>query len=262
MLHFELRVNNRSRQTGPAIRAHPQHIRKRGSPTVESRAERKQRTREALLEAALGLLDDRSFGSLSLREVTRDAGIVPAGFYRHFQDMDELSFALVDESFRRLRQMLRAAREDRPDYKGVIHSSVVVLARNIHDHRLHFRFLVRERNGGVPALRRAIRGEIRLFSNELALYLARFPELHAWRSDDVQMVAMLMVETMVAAVESLLDASGGDPLAEQEVIALAEKQLRLITIAIPQWRSSSVTASIVDQTHGENGAGITGEERV
>ena len=200
-----------------AIRAHPQRIRRRRSPTIESRAERKQRTREALLDAALGLLEDRSFGSLSLREVSGDAGIVPAGFYRHFQDMDELGFALVDESFGRLRQMLRAAREDSSDYWGAIHSSVVVLARNIHDHRPHFRFLVRELNGGVPALRRTIRGEIRQLSNELALYLARVPELHSWSSDDVQMVATLMVGTMVAAVEMLLDTSPDDPLAEQEV---------------------------------------------
>jgi len=55
--------------------------------------------------------------------VARDAGIVPAGFYRHFQDMDELGSALVDESVRRLRQLLRAAREDRPGYKGVIRST-------------------------------------------------------------------------------------------------------------------------------------------
>ena len=225
------------------MRAHEQRTRPQRPQSIESRAERKQRTREALLDAALKQLDERSFGSLSLREVARDAGIVPAGFYRHFQDMDELGFALVDESVRRLRQLLRAAWEDRPDYRGVIHSSVVVLARSIHDDRLHFRFLARERNGGVPALRRAISGEIRLFSNELALYLARVPELHSWSSDDVQMVAQLMVSTTVRAIEELLDASAEDPLTEREIIVLAEKQLRLITVAIPHWRSSLASAS-------------------
>ena len=235
------------------MRAHERRAGPRRPASIESRAERKQRTREALLDAALGLLEDRSFGSLSLREVARDAGIVPAGFYRHFQDMDELGFALVDESFRRLRQLLRAAREDRPDYRGVIRSSVIILARNTHDHRLHFRFLARERNGGVPALRRAISGEIRQFSNDLALYLARVPELQQWSSDDVQMVAKLMVDTMVVAVVEMLDAPGHDPLLEQEVIALAEKQLRHITVAIPHWRSSpSATPQI-------GHAGRTGE---
>jgi AcrR family transcriptional regulator len=41
--------------------------------------------------------DGRSFVSISLREVTREAGVVPTAFYRHFKDMDELGLALVDE---------------------------------------------------------------------------------------------------------------------------------------------------------------------
>jgi len=223
--------------------AHP-HTRRhrRKSSSLETRSERKQRTREALLEAALQLLDDRAFGSLSLREVTREAGIVPAGFYRHFQDMDELGFALIDESFRRLRQMLRSAREDRRDYEGVIRASVAILVRHVHENRLHFRFIARERSSGVPALRRAIRSEIRLFSSELATDLARFPGLRTWSSEDLQTIAALMVNTMVASVEAILDAPADDPLAEQEIIITAEKQLRLIVLAIPHWRSATAAA--------------------
>jgi AcrR family transcriptional regulator len=217
--------------------AHTRRHRRRSS-SPETRSERKQRTREALLDASLRLLDDRAFGSLSLREVTREAGIVPAGFYRHFEDMDELGFALVDESFRRLRQMLRGVREDRRDYKGVIRASVGILVRHVHDNRLHFRFIARERSSGVPALRRAIRAEIRLFTSELATDLARFPDLRTWSSEDLQMIAALMVNTMVATVEAMLDAPAEDPLAEQEVILTAERQLRLIVLAIPNWRGA------------------------
>src|SRR5271166_6611655 len=216
---------------------------RRDASRLDSRSERKLRTREALLDAALRLLDGRAFASLSLREVAREAGIVPAGFYRHFQDMDELGFALVDESFRRLRQMLRSAREDRRDYDGVIRASVAILVRHVHENRLHFRFIARERSSGVPALRRAIRAEIRLFSSELATDLARFPELRTWSSEDLQMIAALMVNTMVATVEAVIDVPPDDPLAEQEVIVTAEKQLRLIALAIPQWRSSAAAAA-------------------
>ena len=236
---------------GQIMVAHP-HTRRhrRKSSSLETRSERKQRTREALLDAALQLLDDRAFGSLSLREVTREAGIVPAGFYRHFQDMDELGFALIDESFRRLRQMLRSAREDRRDYEGVIRASVAILVHHVHENRLHFRFIARERSSGVPALRRAIRSEIRLFSSELATDLARFPDLRTWSSEDLQTIAALMVNTMVATVEAILDAPADDPLAEQEIIVTAEKQLRLIVLAIPHWRSATTAvdgrASITD----------------
>ncbi|MGS7457649.1 TetR family transcriptional regulator, partial [Mycobacterium tuberculosis] len=67
------------------------------------RDERKQQTRHALMEAALAMVAaGRSFPSLSLREVTRDAGVVPASFYRHFRDMDELGLALVDDTCQQL----------------------------------------------------------------------------------------------------------------------------------------------------------------
>ncbi len=211
---------------------------RRRSASAETRAERKQRTRGALLDAALRQLEDRGFGSLSLREVTREAGIVPAGFYRHFEDMNELGLALVDESFRRLRQMLRAARQDRRDYKGMIRNSVAILVRHVHENPLHFSFIARERNSGVPILRRAIRAEIRLFSSELATDLSRFPGLRGWSSQDLQMIAALMVNTMVATVEAILDAPPDDALAEQEIIITAEQQLRLIVLAIPQWRTT------------------------
>jgi AcrR family transcriptional regulator len=218
-----------------ATRPHTRH--RRRPHDRETRAERKLKTREALLDGALSMLDDRPFASLSLREVSRAGGISPAAFYRHFQDMDELGFALIDESFRRLRQMLRAAREDRRDYEDVIRTSVAILARHVHENRLHFRFIARERSSGVPALRRAIRGEIRLFTSELATDLARFPILRSWSSEDLQMIAALMVDTMVANIEAILDSPPDDLLAEQEIVTTAEKQLRLIVLAIPRWRS-------------------------
>ena len=44
-----------------------------------TRQERKQRTRQALLDAALELLEEQSFSSLSLRQVTRGGGHRPDG---------------------------------------------------------------------------------------------------------------------------------------------------------------------------------------
>src|SRR5271165_6158819 len=233
------------------------HGHRRTSSSPESRAERKQRTREALLDGALRLLEDRAFGSLSLREVTREGGIVPAGFYRHFEDMDDLGLALVDDSFRRLRQLLRRARENQDNPKDLIRSSLAILVRNVHEHPLHLRFIARERNSGVPALRRAIRSEIRLLSSELATDLARCPHLRDWSSQDLQMLAALIVGTMVATVEALLDAPPDDPLAEQEIVTTAEAQLRLILLAIPLWHSDTGTQPAAPAA---DGAGLE-EER-
>lgn len=202
-----------------------------------SRRERKRRTRADLLEAALRLLKDNSFSSLSLREVSREAGVVPTAFYRHFASMEELGLALVDESFRTLRRMIRAARsETNPDH--VIRSSVEILVRHVHANRLHFRFVARERFGGLSALRQAIRSEIRLFSSELATDLARFPYLNAWSTEDLQMMAGLIVNAMVSTAEEILDMPIESPEAEDEIVRTVEKQLRLVAVAVPHWRSA------------------------
>jgi AcrR family transcriptional regulator len=207
-----------------------------------TRREGKQRTRQALLDAALDLLEGQSFSSVSLRQVTRAAGIVPTAFYRHFDDMEELGLALIDESFRTLRAMIRAARADPRTYERVIASSVEILVDYVHEHDTHFRFIARERFGGVAVLRHAIRGEIRLFASDLATDLARFPYLDRWSTEDLQLLAGLMVNAMVATAEAILDAPPDDPIAEAEIIATARRQLQMITLGVPQWRSSGTHA--------------------
>ena len=174
-----------------------------------TRQERKQRTREALLDAALEKLEQQSFSSLSLRQVTRAAGIVPTAFYRHFDSMQELGLVLIEESFRTLRAMLRTARLDPRTSEHVIHSSVEILVRYVHDHDAHFRFIARERFGGV---------------------------------EDLQLLAGLMVNAMVSTAEAILDAPPQDPRAEAEIIVTTERQLRMIMLGVPQWRSSRAGA--------------------
>lgn len=206
--------------------------------TPLTRAAQKERTRIALLDAALRLLESKSFGSLGLREVTREAGVVPTAFYRHFDSMEELGLVLIDDSFRTLRRMIRDARSEPLAYGHVIRSSAEILVRHVHAHRLHFRFIARERSSGVPALRQAIRAEIRLFSSELATDLARFPYLDRWSTEDLGVLATLIVNTMVSTAEAIIDAPSGRPDVEREIVRDAEKQLRLIVLGIPAWRSS------------------------
>jgi AcrR family transcriptional regulator len=203
-----------------------------------TRREQKERTRVALLDAALRLLDGKSFGSLGLREVTREAGVVPTAFYRHFDSMEELGLALIDDSFRTLRRMIREARSEPLAYEHVIRRSVEILVQHVHAHALHFRFVARERSSGMPALRQAIRAEIRLFSSELATDLARFPFLDRWSTEDLGVLATLIVNTMVSTAEEIVEAPSGRPQAEREIVRRAEKQLLLIALGVPAWRSA------------------------
>jgi AcrR family transcriptional regulator len=208
------------------------------SPPRRTQTERRQQTRRALLDAALDQMDSReSFDALSLRGVARKAGVVPNAFYRHFASMDELGLALIDESFRTLRAMLREAREGGPPPEHVIRRSVEILVRQVREHRQHFAFIARARYTGNGVLRHTIRNEIRLFTSELATDLARFPVLRDWTTEDLQMIAGLLVNAMIATVEAILNASTTAPDAEAEIERVAEKQLRLTMLAVPHWRS-------------------------
>jgi TetR/AcrR family transcriptional regulator, fatty acid biosynthesis regulator len=64
-----------------------------------------------LIEAALRLTaGGRSFATLGLREVAREAGLNPNTFYRHFETLDDLAREAVESVSRRLRPMLRRER--------------------------------------------------------------------------------------------------------------------------------------------------------
>ena len=215
------------------------HTRRSGrsrSRDTLSREERKEATRRAIVAAALRLLEDRSFSALSLREVTREAGIVPGAFYRHFESMEALGLVLIDESFRALRDMLRGARAAKLDPNRVIESSVDILIEGVNQRREHWRFIGRERSSGVTVLRYAIRTEIRLITSELAIDLARFPGLKTWSSEDLNILASLFVNAMIVIAEAIEDA--GDPAALDEIKRTAIKQLRMIAVGVAGWRSA------------------------
>jgi AcrR family transcriptional regulator len=197
------------------------------------------------MDAALEQMDGGfGFDSLSLRRVTRAAGVVPAAFYRHFASMDELGLALVEESMLTLRSMLRDAREDGANPENLIARSVSILVSHVREHPRHFAFMAHARASGNAVLRHAIRAETKLFASELATDIARFAILRDWTTADLQMVAGLFVETMIATIDAILEASswgaGADALSpenEARIARLAEKRLRLIVLAIPSWRS-------------------------
>jgi AcrR family transcriptional regulator len=212
-----------------------------------TQAQRRAQTRRALLDAALLQMEaGQSFDSLSLRSVARAAGVVPGAFYRYFANMDALGLALIDESSRALREMLRSAREQGLPTRQIIRHSVEILVHSVRDNRQHFTFMFRSRSSGSPVLRYAIRSEIRLFASELATDLARFPVMHEWSTDELGMLSALLVNAMLATVESLLDALGEGGDAEAEIARVAEDQLRLVMLGVPQWRSNRGLAVAVN----------------
>jgi AcrR family transcriptional regulator len=212
--------------------------REEASPNGGPRDERKQRTRRALLDAALELMQgERSFSSVSLREVTRSAGIVPAAFYRHFSGMEELGLALVDDSFKTLRRSMREARAAALPATHLIQRSVQTFLGYAQTHRKHFQFIAKERFGGSSVIRFAVRKEVHLFTSELATDLARFPLAAKISTEDLQMIAGTVVQAVLMATEAFLDLPPNEPDDAAQLFRQTEKQLRLLFVGAQGWRS-------------------------
>lgn len=139
------------------------------------RAEQKQATRQAIIQAALKLSAERGFSSLSLRSVAKEAGIAPTSFYRHFATMDDLGLVLVDEVGMLLRQLIREARRRVAEGgKGsVIRASIRTFLSYVEKNEDLFRLLLGEGSGSPAHFRRAIAKEIQRFSEDLAEDLSR-----------------------------------------------------------------------------------------
>lgn len=204
-----------------------------------TRQERKERTREAILEAALELSSEGGLTTLSLRSVAKRVGIVPTAFYRHFSSVEELGLALLDDSFGAMREMLREVRRDNRDLEGVIENSVKILVKNVHERRAHFLFVARERIAGPPLVREAIDRQMELFELELAMDVGRLVDGRNWSNDDLRVLAALIVTAMVGIVEALARPGHDRPGYEAEVIRAAEQQLRMVIVGAANWRSTT-----------------------
>ncbi|MCH5642041.1 TetR family transcriptional regulator [Gordonia sp. ABSL49_1] len=206
---------------------------------TQSRADKKNQTRQALLDTTLTLVGERSFGSISLREVARGAGIVPTAFYRHFASMEDLGVTLVEDSMRVLRRALRDGRRDLASRQALptAQNSLAILLRHVHENEPAFRFLIREQHGGIADVRRAIDTELRLFSKELAIDLARMPALVGWEAEDLELAADLIVTIMLTAVADLIDGEYRGRDAERDVVERTERQLVMVFLGMGQWRT-------------------------
>lgn len=192
---------------------------------MSTRAEQKLKTRQAIIDAALDLSKDKGFPALSLREVTRGAGIAPATFYRHFVDMEDLGLALVDQVSLILRQLMRQARH-RIKVKGsVVTTSVDTFMEFVENYPNLIRLLNTDSASGPRQFRESIQRETRRFAEELiddltsprqmdSQPLAHIPEV-------AEVMVLLVFNQGVASLE--LDAQQ-----RKEVVRKLNLELRMV----------------------------------
>ena len=188
-----------------------------------NRQEQKLKTRQNIVDAAFGLLDEnKSLSAISLREVARAAGIAPTSFYRHFKDMDDLGLTLVDEAGLALRQLMRQARRRIESGGGVISTSVNTFIEFISANTNVFRLLLREHTGTSAAYRTAVQREIQHFVEELTDYIVEVQQVQ-------HQLAYLQAEAMVKLVFSAgAEALEADPQVRHDIGERVKQQLRFI----------------------------------
>jgi AcrR family transcriptional regulator len=209
------------------------------SHTLGIRQAQKQKTRQALLDAALGLLEEQSLSSLGLREVTRAVGVAPTAFYRHFRSTADLGVALVEEALGSLHPMIRTTVSTTGDSEERITRTIELIARHVDGYPAHVRFIARERHGGVQPVREAIREQLARFAQEVKDELAKDPVSAGWSEDDLLMLAHLYVDQMLITASLFLEALEGPEQEREErtrhVAQVATRQMRLIGLGRHHW---------------------------
>lgn len=204
---------------------------------MQPRAEQKLQTRHALMDAARSLMDSgRGFGSLSLREVARSAGIVPTGFYRHFQDMDQLGLALVAEVGETFRGTIRVVRHNEFELGGIIDASVRIFIEAVAANRSQFLFLAREQYGGSQPVRQALATLREGITADLVADLALMPKLQHLAPQAHGVIADLVVKTVFATLPELIDPPAQALPAHLTPEAKMIEQLRFIFIGAKHWQ--------------------------
>ncbi|MFF2504597.1 TetR family transcriptional regulator [Streptomyces sp. NPDC058067] len=202
------------------------------SHTLGVRQAQKQKTRQALLDAALELLEDQSLSSLGLREVTRAVGVTPTAFYRHFDSTADLGVALVEEALGSLHAMITTLLNTTGSNEERLGRTVELIARHVRTHPSHVRFIARERHGGVQRVREAIGGQLARFTEEVAEALAADPESAGWSRDDLRMLAWHHVQLMLTTACVFLETPQEDMDA---AVDLTTRQLRLVQLGRKHW---------------------------
>lgn len=183
-------------------------------------------SRDDLLAAALKLIGPhRSLSTLSLREVTREAGIAPNSFYRQFRDMDELAVALIDLAGRSLRKIIGQARQRATTERSVVQGSLETFMDQLRadDKLLHV--LLREGTVGSDAFKQAVDRELNFFEDELRIDLIRLAAAEGARLHEPALVSKAITRLVFAAGASAMDM----PLEKDpELIAQLSQMIRMI----------------------------------
>lgn len=113
----------------------------RGTTAAERESERRAR----LIEAALGLLDTEGTSAVTIRAVTRTAGVSPRLFYESFADRDALLFALWSALSTEMAERVNDALAGAPvDFEDRTRAALLAFAQWLQESPRRSAFMLRD----------------------------------------------------------------------------------------------------------------------
>lgn len=220
-----------------------------------SREQKKQQTRQAFFNAVLDLcMTGQSFSSISLRQVTREVGVVPTAFYRHFDDMEALGKALVEDELGSALAALRGHMHlgRKRSFERQIAKSVQLFFMAIDEQPRYWQFIASERFGGSEAVRRAVSEQIKLFAKIMGEDLGLQPAFEHISAYDRRLLAETGVNLSFSWIIDWLDLSydanhddNVDTQAveqqKQDLLHRCTRQTQMLYYGAYNWQSSEKT---------------------
>jgi AcrR family transcriptional regulator len=192
------------------------------------RERKKQRTREAIVVAALRLFEERGFDETTIADIAEAADIAPRTFFGYFPSKEDVVFADFPETLEGLSARLRDRAEDETAIDAIRAWIDGVLEDfDLRDERERCRKRVIGESPALAAHNRALMGQVEeLLAEHIAHDLGDRP-------DDVR---PRMIASAVIGALTALDVKGTDdgdsPPTKEEALAMVDDALRFLQAGI------------------------------
>jgi AcrR family transcriptional regulator len=183
------------------------------------RERKKQRTREAIVEAALRLFEERGFDQTTIADIAEAADIAPRTFFGYFPSKEDVVFA----DFQMTLDGLSARLADRPEDETAIDAIRAWIGKRLEemdltDDRERCRKRVIGESEALAAHNRALMGRVEeLLAGHIARDLGDRP-------DDVRprMIASAVIGALAALDVKGADESESPPTKEEALVTVNE----------------------------------------
>ena len=223
-----------------------------------NREQKKRQTRQAFFNAVLDLcMSGQGYSSISLRQVTREVGVVPTAFYRHFDDMECLGKALVEDELGSALAMLREHMQlgRKRSFDRQIAKSVQLFFKAVNAQPRYWQFIASERFGGSEAVRRAISEQIATFAKIMSEDLGMQPAFEHISAEDRYLLAETGVNLSFSWIIDWLDLTYMPDLMDEDdrpskdeleakkqaMLHRCTRQMQMVLYGAYNWKSSEET---------------------